>query len=127
MLVAERHHEADNSEPFFLRVTVKARDAATNCLDVFLGAEYRIALRFAIHESLVMVRSIASSPARRRLMRALSLEPAAQATFSACYLLKVAILYPDEVSPRPILSQVQALADLLSDISAERCVSSDLT
>lgn len=101
---------------------MKAKDAATHCLECFLTPEYRLALRFALHESLVMVRPFFSACDPRHVLTSLSSHDRTQATFSACYLLKTAILFHEDINTRVVLSQVQALADLLSEIAAERCV-----
>lgn len=44
------------------------------------------------------------------------------ASFSALFLIKVANLFPDEVDLNAIIGQVEQLAQLLSDIAAERSV-----
>ncbi len=58
----------------------------------------RAALRYAVHDSLVT------------------------AAFSALFLLKVANLFPGEVDLTAITGQVEQLAQLLSDVAAERYV-----
>ncbi|CDZ97001.1 fungal specific transcription factor domain protein [Phaffia rhodozyma] len=78
-------------------IALEAKESAMRCLEVYLNNnQLRAALCFAIHEYLVM------------------------ATFSACYLIKVAILFPNDVDRRQIVSIVSQLAGLLSEISAER-------
>ena len=81
-------------------IAFEAKEAAMRCLDVYLRAtEFRAALPYAVHESMVTV------------------------AFSACYLLKVAILFPTEIDTHQVLSQVEELAGLLSEVAAERYVS----
>lgn len=61
-----------------------------------LNAFYRAALRYAVHDSLVT------------------------AAFSALFLLKMANLFPTELDITAIAGQVEQLAQLLSDVAAER-------
>ncbi|GJJ06660.1 hypothetical protein Clacol_000855 [Clathrus columnatus] len=84
--------------PFEQReMAFQAKEAASRCLEVFLGcAEYRAALRYAVHDSLVT------------------------AAFSGLFLLKMAHLFPGEVDIGAIATQVEQLAGLLSDVAAER-------
>ncbi|KAI6125768.1 hypothetical protein EV401DRAFT_1064408 [Pisolithus croceorrhizus] len=80
----------------------QAKDAAFNCLSVFLdSAEYRAALRYAVHDILVML------------------------AFSGLFLLKVANLFHSEVDLAAIIGQVEQLAQLLSGVAAE-CYASAL-
>jgi hypothetical protein len=58
----------------------------------------RAALRYAVHDSLVT------------------------AAFSGLFLLKMANLFPAELDLAAITAQVEQLAQLLSDVAAERCV-----
>jgi hypothetical protein len=44
------------------------------------------------------------------------------ATFSGLYLLKMSCMFPGELDLGAIISQVEQLAQLLSDVSAERQV-----
>lgn len=75
----------------------QAKDAAFNCLSVFLdSAEYRAALRYAVHDILIML------------------------AFSGLFLLKVASLFHSEVDLAAIIGQVEQLAQLLSGVAAER-------
>ncbi|KAG5715925.1 Protein priB [Termitomyces sp. T112] len=75
----------------------QARDAASHCLSVFLtSSEYRAALRYAVHDSLVT------------------------AAFSGLFLLKMASIFPDDVDLPAIIGQVEQLAQLLSEVAAER-------
>jgi len=84
--------------PFDQReIAFQAKDAASNCLSIFLNSsEYRAALRYAVHDSLVT------------------------AAFSALFLLKMANLFPTELDTAAIAGQVEQLAQLLSDVAAER-------
>lgn len=102
--------------PFEQReLAFQAKDAAFNCLSIFLTSpEYRYdtlgqhfqdgilthnssaALRYAVHDSLVT------------------------AAFSGLFLLKMASLFPAELDLSAITSQVEQLAQLLSDVAAER-------
>ncbi|PPQ67296.1 hypothetical protein CVT25_005880 [Psilocybe cyanescens] len=84
--------------PFEQReLAFQAKDAASNCLTIFLNsAEYRAALRYAVHDSLVT------------------------AAFSGLFLLKMANLFPTELDLGAITAQVEQLAQLLSDVAAER-------
>jgi hypothetical protein len=61
-----------------------------------LNAFYRAALRYAVHDCLVT------------------------AAFSALFLLKMANLFPTELDIAAIAGQVEQLAQLLSDVAAER-------
>jgi hypothetical protein len=61
-----------------------------------LNTFYRAALRYAVHDSLVT------------------------AAFSALFLLKMANLFPTELDIAAIARQVEQLAQLLSDVAAER-------
>lgn len=100
--------------PFEQReLAFQAKDAASSCLDIFLSSpEYRYviseripsetefsgsaALRYAVHDSLVT------------------------AAFSGLFLLKMASLFPAELDLGMITVQVEQLAQLLSDVAAER-------
>ncbi|KIK67429.1 hypothetical protein GYMLUDRAFT_257309 [Collybiopsis luxurians FD-317 M1] len=84
--------------PFEQReLAFQAKDAASSCLDIFLSSpEYRAALRYAVHDSLVT------------------------AAFSGLFLLKMASLFPAELDLGLITVQVEQLAQLLSDVAAER-------
>lgn len=84
--------------PFEQReLAFQAKDAASNCLSIFLtSSEYRAALRYAVHDSLVT------------------------AAFSGLFLLKMANLFPAELDLNAIIGQVEQLAQLLSDVAAER-------
>ncbi|KAK0476634.1 hypothetical protein IW261DRAFT_1339248 [Armillaria novae-zelandiae] len=84
--------------PFEQReLAFQAKDAAFRCLSVFLtSSEYRAALRYAVHDSLVT------------------------AAFSGLFLLKMASLFPAELDLGAITTQVEQLAQLLSDVAAER-------
>nr|GAT56380.1 predicted protein [Mycena chlorophos] len=84
--------------PFEQReLAFQAKDAAFNCLSIFLtSSEYRAALRYAVHDSLVT------------------------AAFSGLFLLKMAHLFPAELDLGAITAQVEQLAQLLSDVAAER-------
>ncbi|KAF7376147.1 Transcriptional activator of proteases prtT [Mycena sanguinolenta] len=84
--------------PFEQReLAFQAKDAAFNCLSIFLtSSEYRAALRYAVHDSLVT------------------------AAFSGLFLLKMASLFPAELDLGAITTQVEQLAQLLSDVAAER-------
>ena len=86
--------------PFEQReLAFQAKDAASNCLSIFLcSQDYRAALRYAVHDSLVT------------------------AAFSGLFLLKMANLFPGELDLTSITSQVEQLAQLLSDVAAERHV-----
>ncbi|TFK75445.1 hypothetical protein BDN72DRAFT_885878 [Pluteus cervinus] len=75
----------------------QAKDAASNCLAIFLNTpEYRAALRYAVHDSLVT------------------------AAFSGLFLLKMANLFPSDLDLVAIVGQVDQLAQLLSEVAAER-------
>ncbi|KAF5322447.1 hypothetical protein D9619_001798 [Psilocybe cf. subviscida] len=84
--------------PFEQReLAFQAKDAASNCLAIFLNSqEYRAALRYAVHDSLVT------------------------AAFSGLFLLKMANLFPTELDLGAIMAQVEQLAQLLSEVAAER-------
>jgi hypothetical protein len=86
--------------PFEQReLAFQAKDAASNCLTIFLGSQdYRASLRYAVHDNLVT------------------------AAFSGLYLLKMAGLFPTELDLGQITGQVEQLAQLLSEVAAERCV-----
>lgn len=81
-------------------VAFQAKDAAFNCLSVFLdSAEYRAALRYAVHDILVML------------------------AFSGLFLLKMASLFQSEVDLAAIIGQVEQLTQILSGVAAERYAS----
>ncbi|KAI0686868.1 hypothetical protein C8T65DRAFT_676643 [Cerioporus squamosus] len=84
--------------PFEQReLAFQAKDAASNCLSNLLDSPtYRAALRYAVHDTLVM------------------------AAFSGLFLLKMANLFPAELDLSAITIQVEQLAQLLSDVAAER-------
>ncbi|KAL1748643.1 hypothetical protein HDZ31DRAFT_79510 [Schizophyllum fasciatum] len=84
--------------PFEQReLAFSAKDAASTCLHIFLSSpEYRAALRYAVHDSLVT------------------------AAFSGLFLLKMANLFPGELDLVQIITQVEQLSQLLSDVAAER-------
>jgi len=84
--------------PFEQReLAFQAKDAASNCIQNLLGSPtYRAALRYAVHDSLVT------------------------AAFSGLFLLKMANLFPSELDLPTITVQVEQLAQLLSDVAAER-------
>ena len=101
--------------PFEQReLAFQAKDAAFNCLSIFLNSTAyryvtlfklsqepssvcsRAALRYAVHDSLVTL------------------------AFSGLFLLKMANLFPTELDLGAIMSQVEQLAQLLSDVAAER-------
>jgi hypothetical protein len=86
--------------PFEQReLAFQAKEAASNCLTIFLGSQdYRASLRYAVHDNLVT------------------------AAFSGLYLLKMAGLFPTELDLGQITGQVEQLAQLLSEVAAERCV-----
>jgi len=68
-------------------------------LRVFLiSLSFSAALRYAVHDSLVT------------------------AAFSGLFLLKMANLFPSELDLGAITAQVEQLAQLLSEVAAERCV-----
>lgn len=69
-------------------------DATTH----FFRPHLRAALRYAVHDSLVT------------------------AAFSGLFLLKMASLFPAELDLVAITTQVEQLAQLLSDVAAERFV-----
>jgi hypothetical protein len=62
----------------------------------------RAAIRYAVHDALVT------------------------AAFSGLFLLKMANLFPAELDLAAIITQVEQLAQVLSDVSAERCASFSL-
>jgi hypothetical protein len=84
--------------PFEQReLAFQAKDAASACLAVFLHSPaYRAAIRYAVHDVLVT------------------------AAFSGLFLLKMANLFPGELDLAVIVDQVEQLAQVLSDVSAER-------
>ncbi|KAF8530530.1 hypothetical protein BU17DRAFT_35754 [Hysterangium stoloniferum] len=84
--------------PFEQReLAFQAKEAASSCLSTFLSSPaYRAALRYAVHDSLVT------------------------AAFSGLFLLKMANMFPAEVDLGAITSQVEQLANLLSEVAAER-------
>ncbi|CAA7263161.1 unnamed protein product [Cyclocybe aegerita] len=79
--------------PFEQReLAFQAKDAASNCLSIFLNSsEYRAALRYAVHDSLVT------------------------AAFSGLFLLKMANLFPTELDLGAITTQVEHILSSLSD------------
>ena len=84
--------------PFEQReLAFQGKDAASNCLSNLLNSPiYRAALRYATHDGLV---------------------PAA---FSALFLLKMVHLFPGDLDLGSITVPVEQLAQLLSDVAAER-------
>ena len=84
--------------PFEQReLAFQGKDAASNCLSNLLNSPtYRAALRYAVHDSLVT------------------------AAFSALFLLKMAHLFPADLDLASITVQVEQLAQLLSEVAAER-------
>lgn len=84
--------------PFEQReLAFQAKDEASKCLAIFLTSNaYRAALRYAVHDSLVT------------------------AAFSGLFLLKMANLFPGELDLPAITGQVEQLAQLLSEVAAER-------
>ncbi len=84
--------------PFDQReLAFQAKEAASDCLLTFLNSPaYRAALRYAVHDSL------------------------ATAAFSGLFLLKIANLFPTEVELPALISQVEQIAGLLSEVAAER-------
>lgn len=84
--------------PFEQReLAFQGKDAASNCLSNLLNSPtYRAALRYAVHDSLVT------------------------AAFSALFLLKMAHLFPADLDLASITAQVEQLAQLLSEVAAER-------
>ena len=84
--------------PFEQReLAFQGKDAASNCLSNLLNSPtYRAALRYAVHDNLVM--------------------PA----FSALFLLKMAYLFPADLDLGSITAQVEQLGQLLSEVAAER-------
>lgn len=84
--------------PFEQReLAFQAKDAAFSCLSNLLNSPtYRAALRYAVHDSLVT------------------------AAFSGLFLLKMASLFPAELDLPAITAQVEQLAELLSEVAAER-------
>ena len=84
--------------PFEQReLAFQGKEAASNCLSNLLNSPtYRAALRYAVHDSLVT------------------------AAFSALFLLKMAHLFPADLDLGSITGQVEQLAQLLSDVAAER-------
>ncbi|KAG8999994.1 hypothetical protein FRB94_008806 [Tulasnella sp. JGI-2019a] len=84
--------------PFEQReLAFQAKEAASSCLATFLQSpEFRAALRYAVHDSLVT------------------------AAFSGLFLLKIANLFPGEVDIDGIMLQVEQLAQLFSEVAAER-------
>ncbi|KAG8890381.1 hypothetical protein FRB98_008956 [Tulasnella sp. 332] len=84
--------------PFEQReLAFQAKEAASTCLATFLQShEFRAALRYAVHDSLVT------------------------AAFSGLFLLKIANLFPGEVDIDGIMLQVEQLAQLFSEVAAER-------
>lgn len=84
--------------PFEQReLAFQGKDAASNCLSNLLNSPiYRAALRYAIHDGLV---------------------PTA---FSALFLLKMGHMFPGDLDLGSITVQVEQLAQLLSDVAAER-------
>ena len=86
--------------PFEQReLAFQAKESASNCLAIFLGSQdYRASLRYAVHDSLVT------------------------AAFSGLFLLKMAGLFPTELDLGQITGQVEQLAQLLSEVAAERYV-----
>ena len=84
--------------PFEQReLAFQAKDAASSCLSNLLDSPtYRAPLRYALHDTLAM------------------------AAFSRLFLLKMANLFPAELDLGAITVQVEQLAQLLSDVAAER-------
>jgi len=84
--------------PFEQReLAFQGKEAASNCLSNLLNSPtYRAALRYAVHDSLVMT------------------------AFSALFLLKMAHMFPADLDLGSITGQVEQLVQLLSDVAAER-------
>ncbi|KAG7529494.1 hypothetical protein FFLO_05601 [Filobasidium floriforme] len=73
-----------------------AKDAALKCLSAYKSSSLRHYLKYAVHETMV------------------------QASFAAVFLLKIAILFPTQVTAKFISTEVADLANLMSECAAER-------
>ena len=81
------------------KLAFQAKDAASNCIVIFLGSQdHRASPHYAVHNNLVT------------------------AAFSGLFLLKMASFFPTELDFPGITSQVEQLAQLLSEVAAERHV-----
>jgi hypothetical protein len=101
--------------PFEQReLAFQAKDAASNCLSIFLSSsEYRYFCPFV-----TCLRSSDDSP--RAALRYAVHDSLVTAAFSGLFLLKMANLFPAELDLSAIIGQVEQLAQLLSDVAAER-------
>ena len=102
--------------PFEQReLAFQAKDAAFTCLSVFLNSQaYRSVrlIRIACSQAL--------TKGRRAALRYAVHDSLVTAAFSGLFLLKMANLFPAELDLGAITAQVEQLAQLLSDIAAER-------
>ncbi|KAF6760337.1 hypothetical protein DFP72DRAFT_1062307 [Ephemerocybe angulata] len=108
--------------PFEQReLAFQAKDAASNCLAIFLNSgEYRSVLEtpFHLHNG-AYSDSVLATPIRAALRYAVH-DSLVTAAFSGLFLLKMASLFPREVDLGAITAQVEQMAQLLSDVAAER-------
>ncbi|KAH9051405.1 hypothetical protein EDB83DRAFT_2626891 [Lactarius deliciosus] len=91
ILAGELHY----AKLWLVCVALRGRELAFQAKDA-ASNDYRAALRYAVHDSLVT------------------------AAFSGLFLLKMANLFPGELDLGSITNQVEQLAQLLSDVAAER-------
>jgi hypothetical protein len=105
--------------PFEQReLAFQAKDAAFNCLSIFLSSpEYRYA--WSVIQAIDLLKGVVYRSAALRYAVHDSLVTAA---FSGLFLLKMASLFPTELDLNAIITQVEQLSQLLSDVAAERCV-----
>jgi hypothetical protein len=103
----------------------QAKDAASNCLAIFLNSqEYRSVHQ--LHPFQLQNTAYADGPFNTPIRAALRYavhDSLVTAAFSGLFLLKMASLFPRELDLGAITSQVEQMAQLLSEVAAERCVS----
>lgn len=109
--------------PFEQReLAFQAKEAASNCLSVFLNSPaYRYATHFIRGMDMIFSNTGISAALRYSVHDSL-----VTAAFSGLFLLKMANLFPAEVDLGGIALQVEQLANLLSDVAAERHASTKL-
>ncbi|RXW21295.1 hypothetical protein EST38_g4553 [Candolleomyces aberdarensis] len=109
--------------PFDQReLAFEAKDAASNCLAIFLSSsEYRSVpdAHFRPHQLAPFSDMSFATPIRAALRYAVH-DSLVTAAFSGLFLLKMANLFPRELDLASITAQVEQMAQLLSDVAAER-------
>jgi hypothetical protein len=108
--------------PFDQReLAFEAKDAASNCLAIFLNSsEYRSDAPFRPQQFVPYSDMSFATPIRAALRYAVH-DSLVTAAFSGLFLLKMANLFPRELDLASITVQVEQMAQLLSDVAAERC------